>query len=240
MRLLTIDRNFQAAMAIICRKYNLLFIMTPRTACTAIGELLCRNYDGEFLPAEDILDGDGRISVQRKHSTLAELIEHKLLTPEEAKSLFKVATVRNPFDTLVSLYFKQRLKYQPLLADPDSWVNRSPTYARNMRYAREHSFSRWVFRKCSRQLIKRFLGSPPSMFAEYIKGTDVVMRYESIDRDLERVFQKLGVKPNASIPFVNRTDERPGRNYRSYYSRSAALAVSVAFRDDLKPYGYEF
>jgi hypothetical protein len=227
-------------MAIICRKYNLLFIMTPRTACTAIGELLCRNYGGEFLPGEDILDGDGRISVQKKHSTLAELIEHELLAPEEAKSLFKVAAVRNPFDTLVSLYFKQRVKYQPLLADPNSWVNRSPTYARNMKYAQEHSFSRWVFRKCSRQLIKRLLGFPPSMFVDYTNGTDVVMRYESIERDLEHVFQKLGVKPKPSIPVVNRTNERPERNYRSYYSKPAALAVSVAFHDDLKVYGYKF
>jgi hypothetical protein len=227
-------------MAIICRKYNLLFIMTPRTACTAIGELLCRNYGGEFLPAEDILDDDGRIWVQKKHSTLSELFEHKILAPEEAKSLVKVAAVRNPFDTLVSLYFKQRLKYQPLLADPNSWVNRQPTYARNMRYAREHSFTRWVLRKCSRQLLKRLLGIPPSMFVDYTNGTDVVMRYESIDQDLKRVFKKIGVQPKAGIPIVNRTDERPERNYRSYYSRSAALAVSVAFHDDLKTYGYKF
>jgi hypothetical protein len=227
-------------MAIICRKYDLLFIMTPRTACTAIGELLCQDYGGEFLPAEDILDDDGQISVQKKHSTLAELLEHKILHPEEAKSLLKVAAVRNPFDTLVSLYFKQRFKYQPLLADPNSWVNRSPTYARNMRYAREHSFTRWVFRKCSKQLVQRLLGFPPSMFVDYTKGTNVVMRYESIERDLEHVFRKVGVPPKAGIPLVNRTDERPDRNYRSYYSRAAALAVSVAFRDDFKTYGYSF
>jgi hypothetical protein len=104
-------------MAIICRKYGLLFIMTPRTACTAIGELLCKHYGGEFLPPQDILNGNGGIAVQKKHSTLAELIRNDILTPEEADSLLKVAAVRNPFDTLVSLYFKQRYKYQPLLAD---------------------------------------------------------------------------------------------------------------------------
>jgi Sulfotransferase family len=227
-------------MAVICRKYNLLFIMTPRTACTAIGELLCQDYDGEFLPAVDILDADGRISVQKKHSTLAELLKHKILAPEEAKSLLKIAAVRNPFDTLVSLYFKQRFKYQPLLTDPNSWVNRSPTYARNMRYAREHSFTRWVFRKCSRQFAKRLLGCPPSMFVDYTNGTDLVMRYESIEQDLQGVLRRSGMEPKAGIPVVNRTDERTDRNYRSHYSRAAALAVSVAFRDDLKTYGYKF
>ena len=227
-------------MAVICRKHNLLFIMTPRTACTAIGELLCYYYGGEFLPAKDILGSDGRISVQQKHSTLEELLKNKILHPKEAKSLLKVAAVRNPFDTLVSLYLKQRFKYQPLLADPNSWVSRAPTYAKNMRYAQKHSFNRWVLRKCTRQLAKRLLGVPPSMFVDYTKGTDVVMRYESIEQDLEAVFRKVGVKPRTSIPVVNRTDERIDRNYRSYYSQAAASAVSLAFRDDLKTYGYEF
>src|SRR6476659_9512318 len=112
-------------MAIICRQYSLLFIMTPRTACTAIGDLLCTHYGGEFLPSEDVLDLQGFISVQKKHSTLQELFKHKILAPQEAKSLLKIAAVRNPFDSLVSLYYKQRLKYQPLLSDPSSWVNRS-------------------------------------------------------------------------------------------------------------------
>jgi hypothetical protein len=227
-------------MAIICKKYNLLFIMTPRTACTAIGELLCEHYGGKFVPSEDILDPDGRISVQKKHSTLEELVKNKILTPGEAKSLLKVSAVRNPFDTLVSLYFKQRFKYQPLLSDPTSWVNRAPTYARNMRYAQKHSFNRWVFRKCTKQLAKRLLGVPPSMFVHYTKGTDLVMRYESIGQDLEAVFGRVGIKPRIGIPVVNRTDERNDRDYRSYYSQAAAVAVSLAFRDDVKTYGYKF
>jgi hypothetical protein len=153
--------------------------MTPRTACTAIGELLCTHYGGEFVPSEDVLDSRGFISVQKKHSTLSELIEHNLLTLEEAKSLRKIAAVRNPFDSLVSLYFKQRLKYQPLLADPSSWVNRSIGYPAQMHYAD------------SIRLMSGFSGSTESssrdscevasMFAEYTRGMDVVLRYESIE-----------------------------------------------------------
>jgi len=214
--------------------------MTPRTACTAIGELLCKEFGGEFVPSEDILDSNGRISVQKKHSTLAELIEHKILTEAHANSLLKVASVRNPFDSLVSLYFKQRFKYQPLLSDPASWVNRDPTYAKNMRYARTHSFNQWVLKKCSRQLMKRLFGFPPSMFADYTRGADLVMRYESIEQDLERIFRRVGVKPNSSMPVINRTDERSDRNYRPFYSKAAKLAVGVVFRDDLKTYGYQF
>ena len=214
--------------------------MTPRTACTAIGELLCESFGGEFIPSHDILDSRGLTLVDKKHSTLSDLIKHKLLTAEEANSLLKVAAVRNPFDSLVSLYFKQHSKYQPLLADPASWVNRLPGYAKNMRYARAHSFNRWVLRVSYKKLIKRLLGFRPSMFAEHTRGVDVVMRYESIEADLSEVFRRAGMGSKAKIPLVNRTDERANWDYRSCYSRLAEIAVTLVYSGDLEMYGYDF
>ena len=227
-------------MAIICRQYGLLFIMTPRTACTAIGDLLCTHYGGEFIPSEDVLDSQGFISVQKKHSTLSELIKHKILTPEEAKSLLKIAAVRNPFDSLVSLYFKQKLKYQSLLADSSSWVNRSIGYPAQMHYAQTHSFNAWVFKMSYRKLIKRFLRLRVSMFADYTSGMDVILRYESIEKDLKEAFSRRGIAWTVDIPKVNRTDERMAGDYRSSYSRAAALTVRFVYAHDLRTYGYEF
>jgi hypothetical protein len=227
-------------MAIICRKYNLLFIMTPRTACTAIGELLRERFGGEFIPSDSILDSQGLTLVDKKHSTLSDLINHKILTTSEAKSLLKVAAVRNPFDSLVSLYFKQRSKYQPMLGDPASWVHRIPRYAEDMRYAQAHSFDRWVLRVTYRKLIKRLFGFHPSMFAEHTRGVDVVMRYETIAADLEEVFRKTGMASEAKIPVVNRTEERVNWDYRRCYSHITELAVRIAYSRDLKMYGYKF
>jgi hypothetical protein len=227
-------------MAIICRKYGLLFIMTPRTACTAIGELLCQHYEGEFLPGEDILDSRGMISVQKKHSTLSELLAHNLLTADQAKSLFKVAAVRNPFDSLVSLYFKQRLKYQPLLTDSSSWIYRCPGYVESMRYAQTHSFNAWVFRLSCKAIIKKLLGLRVSIFAEHTHGVDNIIRFESMEEDLRKAFSRAGVDWKAGVPKVNRTDERIDLDYRSLYSRPTALATTFAFSYDLKMYGYRF
>jgi len=214
--------------------------MTPRTACTAIGDLLCTHYGGEFVPSEDILNSKDFIAVQKKHSTLSQLIEHKLLAPEEAESLLKIAAVRNPFDSLVSLYFKQRLKYEPLLADPASWVNRSVGYAGQMRYAQTHTFSEWIFRMSYRKLIKRLLRGRVSMFADYTGGMDIILRYESINEDLKEAFSRAGIAWKADIPNVNRTDERITGDYRSLYSRIAALTVRFVYAYDLKTYGYQF
>ena len=229
-------------MAIICRKYNLLFIMTPRTACTAIGQLLCERFWGEFIPPDDILDSRGLILVDKKHSTLSDLIKHKLLTREQANSLLKVAAVRNPFDSLVSVYFKQRFKYQPLLADPSSWVHRRPRYASYMKYAETHSFNAWVFRVSYRKIIRSLLGlrASTSMFAGYTHGMDEIVRYESIENDLKKVFNRAGIAWKGNLPKINLTDERTDRDYRSFYSRPAALAVALAYSYDLKTYGYRF
>jgi Sulfotransferase family len=214
--------------------------MTPRTACTAVGELLCRHYGGQFIPAEDILDSRGLISVQKKHSTLSQLVGHGLLSQRDADCLFKFAAVRNPFDSLASLYFKQKIKYQALLDDPSSWVNRSVGYAAQMRYARTHSFNRWIFKVCYRKLIKRALGLPISMFAQYTRGVNEILRYESITADLQAAFDKAGVPWKAEIPAVNRTIERPDPDYRLLYSRTAALAVSIVYARDLVEYNYTF
>jgi hypothetical protein len=227
-------------MAIICRDYRLLFVMTPSTACNAIGELLCEHYGGEFLPAEDILDSRGHIMVHRRHSPLSELLGHKLLTREEAQSLLKITAVRNPFDSLVSNYFKQRFKYQPLLDDPGSWVNRSPPYARMVRYAQKHSFDQWLFRISYRRFVKRLLFCQPSMYDNYTQGMDKVLRYENIQKHLKDLFREAGIPWKADIPIVNRTDERPDRDYHSFYSRSAATIASFTYSHDLKKYGYKF
>lgn len=214
--------------------------MTPRTACTAIGEVLRNEFGGEFLPKEDILDSKGFIRIQKKHSTLTELLQNNLLTSEEAASLLKFCAVRNPFDSLVSLYIKKRYKYQPLLSDSLSWVNRIPHYAKDMKYCQTHSFSSWIFKSCSKKVIKYILGMKPSMYNYYTKGVDVVMRYENINKDFQEVLQKAGISFKSSIPIVNRTAEKTDINYRSYYSNFSRKLVEYAYYYDLKTYGYKF
>ena len=63
------------------------------------------------MPWKDILDSNGRIIVDSKHGSLQDLLEHELLLPEKAERLFKFCAVRNPFDSLVSLYTKHRTTY---------------------------------------------------------------------------------------------------------------------------------
>ncbi len=78
------------------------------------------------------------------------------------------------------------------------------------------------------------------MFADYTGGMDIILRYESINEDLKEAFSRAGIAWKADIPNVNRTDERITGDYRSLYSRIAALTVRFVYAYDLKTYGYQF
>lgn len=226
-------------MAIICKKQKLLFIMNPRTACTAIGSVLLEKLGGEMLPKESIYNENGFFVLQNKHCTLEDLLKSNVISKEETDSLQKFTTVRNPFDSLVSRYEKLRSKYQPLLKDPDSWVHKTPGYVDNMKYCKTHSFNRWVLKTYMRTAIKRLLGLKPSMHRQFTDGMDVILHFESLQEDLDAFTTKATPPFKIEIPRINTTNERSA-NYRKYYNPLSRMIVQFALKDDLKQYGYSF
>ena len=226
-------------MAIISRTHNFLFIMTPRTASTAVGELLCQELEGERIPKEDIFNEQGFFKVQSKHSTLSDLLGNDLLAAEEAKSLLKFTTVRNPFDSLVSLYQKRRSKYQPLIDDPNSWIYKVPNYVEDMEYCQTHSFNAWIMKHYLRSSVKRLIGGAPSMYSRFTNGMDMVLRFENIQADFQEFLQAANISHSLSVPHINSTKERKN-GYRQYYNLLSRRIVEFALHDDLKRYGYNF
>jgi hypothetical protein len=151
--------------------------------------------------------------------------------------------VRNPFDTLVSFYIKKAVTYQPLLNNPASFVHRIPGYAEDMRWAKEHTFDQWIERRYSRGLLDRVLrgrrGGPASLFSRYAEGVDAVMRFESLQTDLDGVLARAGVTRRIVIPNFNITPERD-RDYRRYYTPRTRRIVESRFAEDLRRYDYQF
>ncbi len=78
------------------------------------------------------------------------------------------------------------------------------------------------------------------MFAEFTAGTDMIMRFESLETDLNEVFRQAGLPGDGRIPVSNQTIEKSGEHYRTYYSRAAALAAGVAYSSDVGKYRYAF
>jgi hypothetical protein len=231
-------------MAVLSRSYGYLFIQAPRTGCTAIAEgVLYPHLGGVDIPAADIYDQQGRLVLMRKHCKLSELLRHRVVTEEDVRRLFKFSAVRNPFDSLVSLYVKMRQEYAEQLDDETSWVGRDPSFRAGIRFAMEHGFPEWVeFRLGQtrssglvRSARRKIMGSTGS----HADGMDFVMRFERLQDDFNEALQRLGVKTAIEIPKINVTAGRD-RDYRAYYTPRARRLVERAFRDRLNRFGYRF
>lgn len=219
-------------MAVWCEERGYLFLLAPRTASTATAKVLVEDGGGVWIPPDDI-EIDGEIVVQRKHTTAQQLVDHGLLSAGQLGRLFVFTTVRNPYDSLVSLWTKKRTSYQPLLDDPDSWVNRIPGFREDMIFVRDHSFSEWI---------EWDLGDcpPRSMYAEFADHADAVMRFERLSSDFPRVTRRIGLRRLRELPVWNPTEARGSADHRDYYTPNARRIVTRVYRPDLERFGYRF
>ena len=227
-------------MAIQCQNPNLLFVQAPRTGCTAIEQLLIDRFGGEPLPRENILDSDGFVRVQRKHCTIAQLLRERLIPSDYQHRFTAVTTVRNPYDSLVSVYVKKREAYQEKRADPTSWVHQLRGYVEDLEYCRTHTFEEWLHKRYPVSKLDRLLGQGRrSLYGRYTAGVEVVMRFERLQEDFEALMRGLGVKGDVTIPNVNPTRNRKS-SYQDYYSPEARRLVEYVFKPDFEKYGYTF
>lgn len=228
-------------MALVCRSLRLLFIMAPRTGCSAVAKLLRDRFGGEWLPESHVRNPGGAVVVQRKHCTLDQLKRFGLLSQEEADGMLKVVSVRDPFDSLVSLYTKRRNTSDEFLHErPNFWINRTPRAMREVRYCRTHEFDEWVRRQYRlRAMLAALRIRQRGMYDRFTDGADVIMRFQCLEDDLNDVLSRVGVKQTVSLPRFNPTSGRPD-DYREHYSPSSRRIVERAFRADLERYGYSF
>lgn len=129
---------------------------------------------------------------------------------------FTFCFVRNPFDRLVSIYHFHRQGGQ----------KRHPL-------ASEVGFEEWLERGGTGSA-----GRSQAAFVSDRNGScvlDFVGRFESIERDVERVLDTLGIEGH-----LPRRNPSQHRHYTEYYSDRARAIVERRFRDDLERFGYAF
>jgi hypothetical protein len=233
-------RGPELVMAILCPAHSLLFIQAPRTGCTAIERLLLERFGGESVPPSDILGPDGFIRIQRKHCSIRQLVTTGLIPDDYESRYTTVTTVRNPFDSLVSMYVKKRETYQRRLNEPDAWMYKVRGYIEDMEFCRTHSFEEWVVKRYAVRPIERLLGrGHRALYGRYTDGVQIVMRFERLQQDFEAMMRGVGVIGDVTIPNVNATRQRE-RAYQSYYTPRARRIVEYVFQGELALYGYSF
>lgn len=185
--------------AVLSRSNRYLFIMAPRTGCTAVGDQLVKNFGGQWFPPENYTDAMGKVLVERKHSTLRGILEHGLLSEPELSELTVLTSVRNPFDSVVSLWHKQANAYQPLLDDPNTFIHRMPGFKASVIYARDHDFPQWVEYQYGHLRGER----PRHLYAQFLFRANTIMKFERLHEDFNTFLREKNiVTSEQTIPIM--------------------------------------
>ena len=193
-------------MAIICRDLKLLYIMVGGTGCSSVGSVLMERFGGTLLPACPLA------GIDQKHNSIKQLVEHNLVSPKELKSYFKVANARNPFDRVASQYARLHgTSWEEFLKNPNSWVYKNKNYPdilrKEIEYAREVNFEKWVFKKYGFQSrvkawLKYYLkgqGFPPGQY--HTLFTDVLIDIFVLSI-LKRILMLFCIRLGCSIGYL--------------------------------------
>jgi len=139
---------------------------------------------------------------------------------------YKFAVERNPWDKVISSYWYKRKTYGPHDLDFDAYIDFLERIKKQGRYGvgvAPFNFSLYMGR-CGRPLV------------------DVVIKYENLDRELQRVFSDLDLFPGFSgLAARAKAGIRSDRSsYRDYYNREQVERVRDLFSNEILFHGYEF
>ncbi len=248
-------------MAIICRKYKLLFIMVGGTGSTSLGNLLRNKFEGEWLPEENIFL-DNKKLLDRKHNTIRELLKFNCISKQELKSYLKFATVRNPFDRYATEYerlvgtWMESMVEKKRIAKSDNKVPEAylQKYSRKkkaeIKQARNIGFEKWLLQKLTKRSFKTkvmdWLKSRVDklympLAYPMISCVDEIIRYEHLEKDFNSLLLQANIITAdewISIPHGNKTpDKKP---YQEYYTLKARELMETVFAKELAFFGYSF
>ena len=214
-------------MAMISKDKSLLFVRVPTTACSAVETLLHASGAFQWLG--------------EKHMNLTDLENLGLVNSETMQKTRKIRGVRNPFDLMVSAYFKNHT-YK--LRDRMGWIRKVPGLEIELRAARKMDFRSWI----------RWLAEVRHLDVVYYrtalryhdKRFDHVIRFEQLTGDLGTAFDGLACtdglprkKGQIELPQVGVNPNRD-RKYAGYYDEETQSMVERVARDDIRRFGYAF
>lgn len=222
-------------MAVYSRGFDVIYSLAPRTASSATAVTLKKKLGFVELMKEDIVDSNGNIIVDKKHVTFNQLIENSIICTEDFERAERVVTVRNPFDSLFSAWFKYKYVYTKLLVDKNSWLHKKPKLLNEMLYVSEHGFSDWIITFYSHMLDE----NPKHLYNKHLHNSTHVFKFEQLNEDINSFFASKG-EDDFSIDKLNITEGKGGLSYRDYTNQEAKRIILDVFAPDFDKFGYDF
>lgn len=192
-----------------------IFVHIPRTAGNSIQSVLQNYSEDEIVALKAKQDGVERFGLRNpkynlgKHATL---FEYRAALGDEAfRSLYKFTCVRNPWERLISDYFRPTRQ-------PQTWD-----------------------RKAFRKMIVSTRSAADFLRLEEddndpLGNVDYIMRFENLAGDFPLVCARLDI-PVPSLPKYNRSSRE---HYSQYYDDELRELVRRRFAAEIERFGYKF
>jgi hypothetical protein len=228
---------------IISSKHRFVFVELPRTGCTAVGEELISQYDGERILS--------------KHSTYRDFLR---IATDDEKRYFTFSGVRNPLDDAVSHYFTLKTDHHNRFTYPtrrrDRVGNRgAEKYRRtgtNMQGEKPHRRSLGELLDNRRfDYIRRHDADFARFFPRYHwlpcdnwsrlshADMDFAIRFEHLRRDFAEALGLIGIEMTRLLPVLNKTSGR-SRSYEHYYTPDVTARAKRVYGPFIKRWGYGY
>lgn len=183
------------------------------TGCTSIEKFLIEHYGGRYIGwKHESLDGSLKLLKRR--------------------NLFCATNIRNPYDSVVSCYFKEKFFYYP-------------------RFLKSGRYPEWMSIDLQKQCT--LVGEKCATFEEYVlnRGSgsypnfindsrfDHYIAFEHLQSELDRMFMKIGISNKHQLPHINKTPLR-NKDFRQYYTSRMKEVATECCKSYLLFTGYTF
>ena len=214
----------------ISKQKKFLFIHVPKTGGNSIQNILRVYSENDIVALSKHQDGVERFEVRSrdynitKHSTLSHY--KSVLDPKTYRSLFKFATIRNPWDRMVSFYFS------PHRGITDWDRNDFLTLISSVPPLHDYIYTKSFFEKGL-----SMIGMYKTIGAHKI-GRDInfLVRFERLSDDFRLVCEKLDI-PYFPLPKRNSSNHV---HYSKYYDDKLKEIVRQKFLEEITFGNYHF
>lgn len=196
---------------IVCPNYELVYLDIPKTASKSLDHVFRKHFRGE--------------NIRRKDPEIPGWkYKHCRIIPDYAKNYTKIASVRNPYDKIVSHYFYNKKRgYR---------TNPKPTFPTFEEFVDE------CLDKLHNNPIDSLNGNiygffPCSKYLE-VTGYDYIIRTEHIQEDFDKIPLPLS---GITIPKMNTNSKRP--RWNDIKTKELNEKIIEWACDDFELFGYE-
>ncbi|MGP0129341.1 MAG: sulfotransferase family 2 domain-containing protein [cyanobacterium endosymbiont of Rhopalodia musculus] len=209
-----------------------LFIHVPKTAGNSVQNVLQHYSEDKIVTHGEHQDGVERFEVRNdvyeviKHSTLKHYQE--ILEVDLYQKLFKFATIRNPYDHMISWYFSPHRGIQ-------NWVRQDfidlIEEVPNLREYITFSSNSFLGKKLKK------LGLSINFNRKKLdEDIDFLMRFEHLNEDFQKVCEIIDI-PYQPLPVRNRSNRK---HYSIYFDEVLKEKVYTKFQEEIEWGNYKF